>query len=374
MSASPNKAKPREWAPHIWEGLDWPTWIRLLVRNRFAVAPKKWYVAGIVSCISLGHTLLNWMQRSKYGARIAETKLQDDPIFIIGHWRSGTTLLHELLILDDRHSYPTTYQCLEPHHFLLTQDLVRKYLNFLMPERRPMDNMAAGWDRPQEDEFALCMMGQPTTYLDLAFPNHPSVFPGSLDLSGLTPWQLRQWKRAFFKFVQTVTFDNPKRMILKSPPHTARIPHLLDLFPRAKFIHIVRNPYVVYPSTINLWTSLGKKEGLHPPRFDGLSERVFQEYTTMFARLEEARPKLRPDQFFEMKFEDLVASPIESMRRIYGQLDLGKFQRVQPAIEGYFQRNAGFERNKYQLAADDKARITERWGHVIRQYDYPIES
>ena len=34
-----------------------------------------------------------------------------------------------------------------------------------------MDNMKAGWDRPQEDEFGLCMMGQPSPYLTIAFPN-----------------------------------------------------------------------------------------------------------------------------------------------------------------------------------------------------------
>ena len=40
---------------------------------------------------------------------------------IIGHWRSGTTMLHELLILDPRHTFPNTYQCFEPLHFLWTE-------------------------------------------------------------------------------------------------------------------------------------------------------------------------------------------------------------------------------------------------------------
>ena len=59
-----------------------------------------------------------------------------DPIFIVGHWRTGTTLLHEFLILDDRHNYPTTYECLEPNHFLLTEGLVTRWLRFLAPSRR----------------------------------------------------------------------------------------------------------------------------------------------------------------------------------------------------------------------------------------------
>src|SRR5262249_33511021 len=43
------------------------------------------------------------------------------PIFILGHWRSGTTLLHELLALDDRLLSPTTFQCFNPQRFLLTR-------------------------------------------------------------------------------------------------------------------------------------------------------------------------------------------------------------------------------------------------------------
>ena len=34
-------------------------------------------------------------------------------------------MLHEMLILDERHSYPTTYECMEPNHFLLTEEIFR---------------------------------------------------------------------------------------------------------------------------------------------------------------------------------------------------------------------------------------------------------
>src|SRR5207244_917093 len=108
--------------------------------------------------------------------------------------RSGTTLLHELMIQDRRHGYPTTYECLEPNHFLLTEGFVSRFLRFLMPKERPMDHMKAGFDRPQEDEFALCMLGQPSPYLTIAFPNHPPQCQEFLDLESIRPGQLRSWK------------------------------------------------------------------------------------------------------------------------------------------------------------------------------------
>src|SRR5262245_16538849 len=150
---SPGGTPPREWMPRVWEGCDFFAWLRLLSRNRFAVHPRYWYIAAIVSGVSAGHTALRWLQGLRYGRRIARTVVVEHPVFIIGHWRTGTTLLHELLILDERHNFPTTYQCLEPNHFLLTEGLVRRYLGFLSPSRRVVDNMPAGWERPQEDEF-----------------------------------------------------------------------------------------------------------------------------------------------------------------------------------------------------------------------------
>src|SRR5262249_21201176 len=138
----PPAAPKKEWMPRIWEGCDFFAWMRLLIHNRFAVHPSCWYIAAIVTFVSSCHTLLRWVQSAWYGARLRRTPVREAPLFIIGHWRTGTTLLHELLILDGRHSYPNTYQCLEPNHFLLTERLITRWLWFLMPSRRPMDSMA----------------------------------------------------------------------------------------------------------------------------------------------------------------------------------------------------------------------------------------
>ena len=100
------------------------------------------------------------------GRRIAQQPIKDAPIFIIGHWRSGTTLLHELMSLDERFTFPTTYECFVPNHFLISA-WFDAWLKCLLPKQRPMDNMALGWDRPQEDEFALCNMVPQSLFTDV---------------------------------------------------------------------------------------------------------------------------------------------------------------------------------------------------------------
>ncbi len=366
---------PREWMPHIWEGCDFFAWLRLILRNHLAISPAHAYVAVIVTFVSLGHTLLRWVQDSWYGSRIDRTPIRHDPLFIIGHWRTGTTLLHELLILDERHTYPNTYQCLEPNHFLLTEKSFKRWFRFLLPSHRPMDNMAAGWERPQEDEFALCMMGQPSPYLTIAFPNHPPQDREALDLDGLPPRSRRAWKTAFLRFLRHLTVKDARRLVLKSPTHTCRIPALLELFPDARFVHIVRDPYVVFPSTINLWKSLYLTHGLQRPNYAGLEDYVFDTFNHLYARLEQSKPLLAPNRFHELRYEDLLADPISQMRLLYERLELGGFDSFLPRLQDYLDANAGYKTNRYpDLDPALRVEITRRWGHVIRQYGYAKEN
>src|SRR5438876_496608 len=91
--------QPREWQAHIWDGCSSPAWMRLIIRNRFAVNWRYVHIAVIITFVSLIHSLLRLIQTLIYGGRIRRTEIREAPIFVIGHWRTGTTLLHEYLSL-----------------------------------------------------------------------------------------------------------------------------------------------------------------------------------------------------------------------------------------------------------------------------------
>ena len=242
MSLVPEKPHNSEWAPHMWEGSCFSAWVRLMARNRCAVHFRYWWVAGIATCVTFIHSVLWLLEQIFWRQQISRTPVPADPIFILGHWRTGTTLLHELLIRDPRHCYPNTYQCMEPNHFHLAEGFVTRFMPFLLPKRRPMDDMPTGWDRPQEDEFALCMMGQPSPYTHIGFPNNPPDLD-ALDQRGYSNQQKKDWAGVLADFLRRVSSLHPgKRLVLKSPPHTARIPVLLQQFPNARFVHIVARP------------------------------------------------------------------------------------------------------------------------------------
>ncbi len=362
------------WAPRFWIGSDLAGWLRLLARNRFRVDLPHLHMAWACTMYGLGNTGLRGLQNAIYGSRISRLNITEAPIFIIGHWRCGTTLLHELLILDERHSFPNTWQCFSPNHFLLTERVGKRWLKFVLPKQRPMDNMPLDWNYPQEDEFALCNLGVPTPYASILFPNEPPQFPEYLDLEGLSPSALKLWKDTFLKFIKQVTFATPRRIVLKSPPHTARIKVLLELFPDARFVHITRDPYVVFPSTMHLWKSLYATQGMQTPNYAGLSEYVFETFNRMHFKYQETRDLLAPNRLFETRYEDLLADPSGQMQALYEQLQLGDYEPARAKVEQYFADKKSYKTNRYPLPDNLQAEITRRWSDYIGRYGYADQS
>ena len=155
------------WMPRFWHGMQLGTWLRLLARNRCAVTPSRIPMAAGITLTAALNSCSSVFDRLVLDYARSHTKLAQPPLFVLGHWRSGTTMLHELLILDPEHTYPTTFECYVPHHFAWTEWWLPPLIEWLLPATRPMDNMRTSWDRPQEDEFALCNMGVPSPYLAL---------------------------------------------------------------------------------------------------------------------------------------------------------------------------------------------------------------
>ncbi len=366
------------WAPRFWHGMDFFTWMRLLVRNRFAVAPIRLSMVTTVTMASVLNSFSGVFERLLFGYRVRQAKLKQPPLFVLGHWRSGTTLLHELLMLDPRHTCPNTYQCMAPHHFLWTEWFLPPMIRWMLPSQRPMDAMALGWDRPQEDEFALVNLGQPSPYLAWAFPNHGPVSDEYLDLRSITQAERESWKRTWREFVQRLALRSgsrdggSRRIVLKSPTHTARVRTILEVFPDAKFIHIVRDPLVLFPSTVRLWKSLSEVQGFQIPREDAgwIEGHVLDTFVRMYECFEQDRELVPAGRLIDVRYEDLVADPVGKMGDIYQRLELGDFGSVEPAIAEYSANSRDYKTNQYTLPAEVADRVRGRWGPYFQRYGY----
>jgi hypothetical protein len=371
--SDPKPNKQPWYQGRIWNGANLTAWYRAVVLNRFDVSWRRLDLALSGLLYGFINSGLGALQRLIYGRKIDRTQFSDDPIFILGHWRTGTTLLHELLILDDRHTCPSTYACVAANHFLLTGWWFPYIGKFLLPKQRPMDNMPLGWDAPQEDEFALCALGVPTPYFTVACPNRPPMDEEYFDLERIPPAALADWKRSLKRFLQAIAYRDPRRLVVKSPLHTARIKVLLEMFPRAKFAYITRDPYVVYPSTVHLWKSLYTTNAFQIPTYEGVEERVFQNFVHMHDQYQATKALIPAGRLYELRYEDLVREPVQQMRQLYESLGLGRFEQALPAIEGYLSKTKDYQTNRYRITPELRGRITQQWQRVIEQQGYEVD-
>lgn len=345
---------------------------RLLRQNRFQIHPSRYPMTGLVGVCSVVNSSLGLLQRITHGRKIRETVLAEPPVFIIGHWRSGTTLMHELISLDQRFNFPSNFDAFIPSHSLVSRLFFYPLVQLLMPGRRPMDNMAMGAGSPQEDDFALISYGAPTPYRRIAFPNRPSKDHLDLNLSSASPATTRKLREALETFLKSLTVRYRSRLVLKSPPHTGRIKQLAEWFPGAKFVHLSRHPYKMVPSTMRLWRLLDELQGFQVPNYDDtwLKNYIFECKDLMYSAYLEDRAGLKSNQLVEVRFEDLVEDPDAEMKRVYEVLELGKYRDVRGRIEDYFRQKQNHQKNKLNLDPALQTDIAANWQQYMSEFRY----
>lgn len=346
-------------------------WWRLLRDGEFSVAPSRWPMAAAISLATPVNAALGWLQKLIWGRKLAKSTFHGPPVFIIGHWRSGTTLLHELMVLDERLSSPSTFQCFAPHHFLVSEWLFRQCFAWLLPERRPMDNMAAGWDRPQEDEFALVNLGLPSPYRRIAFPNQTPRDTGYLDTESLDEEARGRWSAGLHRFLNAVSYRTQRPLVVKSPTHTGRVKTLAESFPGAKFIHITRDPCALFPSTVRLWNSLDQVQGLQVPDGKTTESYVIQCLRLMYDAFHRQRESIPPGQLIDIRYEDLIADPVGTVEGIYKTLRLGDFDHVRQTLQAWAETaHQAYRTNQHRLPVDQEELIRHEWADYFQRYGY----
>jgi len=360
--------------PRPWHGMTPAVWWRLWARNRFAVSPGRWPMALAVTALAPLNAAAGRWQRSRYGKVVAVAAIDPPPLFIIGHWRSGTTLLHELLALDPQFRCPTTYQCMAPAHFLLTEGFVTRRLGFLLPPHRPLDGMRLGWGLPQEDEFALANLGALSPYLAWAFPRRGGAWEENLDPRSFPPAARDHWRRALLTFLRALTLSGPGRLVLKSPPHTARLGLLVEMFPGARFIHLVRHPHQMVPSFVAAWRRMADAVGLQSRCREDLEEALLDLGSALYRRFDADREGLDPGRIVELRYEDLAADPAGEVEGVYGSFGLPHSERIRPLVQAYRAEVGPYPMSRHDPSPLLRRAIAERWGAYARRYGYDLDA
>ncbi len=357
--------------PQVIQGMTLAMLLKLLARNGFRVDTACLGRLAQLAMIGVINHVYGACEEFFNGKEIRDTRVGASPLFVLGHWRSGTTHLHNLLSQDENCPSPSAFQALFPHHFLFTQ-VAGIVFDIIAPSKRPMDNVAFGAHVPHEDEFALVAHSGVSPYLCLLFPVTQGNGYSCFDPKLLPEEALQQWKESFILFLKKFWLSEGRRAVLKSPPHMGRISVLLELFPDAKFVHIVRNPYVVYLSCKKLWRDSFASTHLQIPSDDLVDNMIFSWYEELFRLYERDRVLIPPGNLHELKFEDLESDPIDTLRVMYDCLGLPGFGQFQRRLVPYLKTIRDYKKNTYELEGNSKEKVARRWKATFERYGYEL--
>lgn len=346
-------------------------WWRLLGENDFRVDPAYWPKAALAGGVCLSTSLLGLREQKRYGRAIADTTVKP-PLFILGHWRTGTSHLHRLLAMDDQFAFPNFCQTWYPHTFLTAEERRGKIIARFLPSSRPMDNVALGVDTPEEDEFAMAFLTGLSPMVGWMFPRRWEQYQPYLTFGRASPEERARWKAALTWFMKKLTLKYGRPLLLKSPSHTARIPLLLELFPDARFVHIYREPYTVFQSTCHLIAQLVPilEFQRHNPRCN--ADKIIRQYRAMFDAFSEDRALIPAGRLHEVRFEALERDPLGQLGELYAALGLAGFARAEPKLRGYLDSLGDYRKNTYEaLDPGLRGRIASEWRRSFDEWSYP---
>lgn len=261
-----------------------------------------------------------WYEKRFIDPHILKDQIHVPPVFIIGHWRSGTTHLHNLLTRNPNAGYVTTYQSVFPHTMETKagKKLFSWFMRAVIPPTRIADSMKLDPDLPEEEEFALGM-GVPVSYY-------------------------------FFWLFPKKTNE------------------LLYLFPDSRFVFIHRNPLEVFPSTIRLQQKLLPRLEYHEVSARKIEDNILYVYQKIMNRYLEQRDLIPLGNLMEVRYEDLRSDPLNVIKRIYRQFNFSDQEAGLRETARYLKQNKGYKKNQLTITKEQKPRVEQELDFVFREW------
>jgi hypothetical protein len=235
-----------------------------------------------------------------------------------------------------------------------------------------MDNVAFSLDAPQEEELALANMTPHSFAHAFVLPRRAqTLFRRYVLFEDLPDDAKAELVEHYLTLLRKVALaSGGERLILKNCTNTGRIPLLLDLFPDAKFIHIHRNPYNVFASTVHLHERLMSICQLQRIRIEQVERNVLAFYRGLMKKYLADRSLIPAENLVEVRYEDVECDPLPQLRGIYRRLGLPGFSYAEPAFRSYIKSIRGYRKNTYDLERDAIARINAQWAFAFAEWGY----
>jgi len=294
------------------------------------------------------------------------------PVFILGHWRSGTTHLYNTMCKSGDWGFVPPVATGLPWDLFGIGQAFKPLLEKALPEHRYIDNIPVTPESPQEDEIAIANMSPLSFYHGIYFPQAFSEFVNrGVFFDGCSAQEIDLWRSRFIYFLQKLYLhQGEKPLLIKNPVYTGRLAMLRQMFPNAKFIHIHRNPYDVFISMQNFYRKLFREFSLQGYDHIDVDEAILSVYERMMTQFDVDSSGLSSGNFIELPYQSLDEQPLSFLERIYGGLQIPAFETAKPKLNAYLNSVKTFKKNEFSYSDDAARKVESRLGVWLKRWNY----
>ncbi len=318
------------------------------------------------------------IEKVKYTGAIHRQTMKTPPIFMIGHWRSGTTHLHNLMCRDPQFGYLKFTETSLPLDMLGPKvRIMRKIIDRALPDDRGFDKVKLTLDEPQEEEMALGNLNPIGYYSIYYFPQRMAELRDeSLFFDGVSESALAKFKKNYAFLVRKLNYAKQgKQLLFKNPPSTTRMKMILEMYPDARFVHIVRNPWEVYSSTRSHFPRVFNAFAWQSFQNVDISGYTLETYEKLMKCYLADRDELNlpAHQLVETTYEAITKDPLGEIGRIYDTLGLDGKESGLAEIGDYVEGLKDYQRNVHYVGEEEAAQIRDRWNFSFYAWGYDLE-
>jgi len=238
-----------------------------------------------------------------------------------------------------------------------------------------MDNVAVSTDAPWEEEMALVSFSRLSFYHVSFFHRAVErIFREAVLFNDGDRKVIDRWLHHYLYFLKKVQLAQPGlRLMLKNPANTARISVLRKIFPKSRFIHIHRDPYKVFASTVHLYLKAQEAWGFHNVDRDHVVRHILNSYPQLMSAYFTQRESLADDELVEVSFRDLQQDPMETLATIYRRIGLERYDEAAPHFSRYIDSQKNYSKNVLSLSDWERGEINCRWRQSFDELGYPVQ-
>ncbi len=305
-----------------------------------------------------------------------DSMLSVEPVFILGYWRSGTTYVHKLMASDRRFCFTRLYDVFFPiaprWMEVWLKPLVQKLIDLRQANHPHFYEHILNLDEPSEEDAYLGSFASPfSAYWGYFFPRKMVDYFFLCEPPENTRGK-EMWKNEYGRILKRAALRSGKSFFLsKSPPNTCRIPTLLEMYPRAKFIFIQRNPYHIYASMYRMLEEVTEK--LYALQKITVEERqriVFVSFRYFMERYDEEKKVIPEGHIIEVRYETLMQKPLEQIRRIYNELNLPALQSEENNLLKQIEEEGTYKPARHIIDRETLDQVNHHWSDLIERWEY----